>query len=333
MAEVNYVLGRFLPEDRHLYLQAERTGRGRSPVVERGAVRARLLDEVIAPYEAWKEKRGVVDWNDLAVTLSETHGTDPYDIVILDEAQDFSANQVRAVVNHLADEFVCTFIRDTTQRIYPNAFVWRDVDVRFGAGHSRRLEKNYRNTKEIAAFARPLVEGVEKIEDDNLPDFTGCLRESGRLPVVLRGTYSGQLDWAMRYLRSGLVGPDETVAFLHPKGGGWFKELRGRLSHENLQWTSLTRETEWPTGPEQIALCTMHSAKGLEFDHVVLLGYNAEVVSHGDDEGDAMLDNHRRLLAMAVGRAREQVIVGYKPSDQSRLVDFLGTGTYEAFDV
>jgi len=295
--------------------------------------RRALLEDVLAPYETWKAERCVVDWNDLAVKLSRKPHTEPYDIVVVDEAQDFSANQIRAVVQHLAaEDFTCTFVRDTTQRIYPNAYVWRDLNVRFTAGHSRQLKINYRNTRQIAAFARPLVEGIEQVEDDTLPDFSASVRD-GALPVLLSGRYSGQVDWAIRYLRSGHVGADETIAFLHPKGGRWFSFLRARLDAERVEWTSLTRETEWPMGSEQVALCTMHSAKGLEFDHVLILGFNAEVVQHGDEIDDVMLETHRRLLAMAVGRARRSVVVGYKPSDVSRLIDFLEPSTYSAVDV
>ena len=100
-----------------------------------------------------------------------------------------------------------------------------------------------------------------------------------------------------------------------------------------MPWTSLTREAEWPTGEERIGLSTMHSAKGLEFDHVIILGYNAEVVRHGDEAQDTMLDMHRRLLAMAAGRARKSVVIGYKPSDESRLMDFLAEGTYQGVDL
>lgn len=331
--EVDYVLGRWLPGDRSNYLTAERTGRGVAPRVER-PTRQRLLDEVIDPYTTWKADSGVLDWSDLAVELAERKVAAPYDVVVVDETQDFSANQIRAIVNHLADEFVCTFVRDTTQRIYPNFFVWRDVGVDFGAQgrRSRRLERNYRNTRQIAEFARPLVEGIEAVEDEALPDFTTCAGE-GSLPYVLRGRHSRQLDWATAYVRSDAVEGDDTIAFLHPKGGGWFRELRLRLNAEQIAWTSLTREAEWPDGEEHVALSTMHSAKGLEFDHVVILGYNAEVVQHGDEEQDALLDAQRRLLAMAVGRARKSVVVGYKPSDASRLIEFLGDGTYEAVDL
>lgn len=326
--EVDYVLGRWLPDDRAQYLVAERTGRGAAPRVSR-PLRERLLGQVVEPYEAWKQERGVVDWSDLAVHLSLNKVGAPYDVVVVDETQDFSANQIRSIVNHLADEFVCTFVRDTTQRIYPNFFVWREVGVDFGSQgrRSRRLTRNYRNTRQIAAFARPLVDGIETLEDATLPDFTGCTSD-GRLPWVVRGSYSQQLDWTVEYLRSSAIGPEDTLAFLHPRGGNWFGALRQRLDLEKLPWTSLTREAEWPKGDERIALSTMHSAKGLEFDHVIILGYNAEVVGHGDEPDDALLDTQRRLLAMAVGRARKSVVVGYKPSDSSRLVDFLALGTY-----
>lgn len=330
-SEVDYVLGRFLPHELDEYLRRPRTGRGGSPRVDDEA-KARLLNEVIRPYIAWKEQRGIVDWHDVAVALALQRLGPAYDVVVVDESQDFSANQVRAVVRHLADEHVTTFIRDEVQRIYPTTLIWREVGISFPRRQNKRLRTNYRNTQQIARFARPLVEGMDVTEDGALPDFQGCVREGPR-PTVLRGRYANQVRWTIDYLRSGRIGSDETVAFLHPLGGGWFEFLRRRLDSEQIPWASLTRESEWPKGPEQVALSTMHSAKGLEFDHVCILGYNAEVVRHGDEPDDTLLEQHRRLLAMAVGRARQSVVVGYKPDDASRLIDFLNRDTYDAVDV
>jgi superfamily I DNA/RNA helicase len=251
-------------------------------------------------------------------------------VVVVDEAQDFSANQVRAIVRHLAEDHVTTFIRDSAQRIYPNSFVWRDVGITFPGGQNKKLNINYRNTKQIAAFARPLLDGVEPGEDASLPDFTGCVRD-GPKPVVLRGLYGGQLDWVIGYLRSGQIGADETIAFLHPKG--WFNALEPRLTEEEMPWATITRAAEWPDGPEQIALSTMYSAKGLEFDHVVIIGYNAEVVAEGDEPNHALLDEQRRLLAMALGRARLSVVIGYKPEDEPAVVGYLDSETYDVKEV
>lgn len=328
--EVDYVLGRFQPDERDRYVEAVRTGRGSTPQVT-GPLRERLLRDVIAPYDEWKREQGVADWPDLAVYLASNQLASPYDVVVVDETQDFSANQIRAIVNHLSDDFVCTFIRDTVQRIYPNFFTWREVGVEIPTTQNRRLRTNYRNTKQIAAFARPLVEGIEVVEDGSIPDFTGCHRD-GAAPIVIVGRYGRQVDWALEYVRN-QVAEDETVGFFHPKGGGWFRELRARLDAAGVPWVSLTREVDWPQGEERVALLTMHSAKGLEFDRVILLGYDAETVQHGDEVEDALIDVHRRLLAMAVGRARSGVVVGYRPSARSRLMDFLQEGTYEVVEL
>lgn len=329
VGEIDYLLGRLLPARLDDYLTIERAGRGQAPRVER-ATRKRLIEQVVRPYIAWKEKEGLRDWNDLAVTLALEQLGPSYNVVVVDEAQDFSANQVRAIVRHLADDHVTTFIRDTAQRIYPNSFVWRDVGIAIPPTQNKKLNINYRNTKQIAAFARPLLDGVEPGEDASLPDFTGCVREGPR-PVVLRGLYSDQLDWVIGYLRSGRIGPDETIAFLHPKG--WFKYLEPRLEEEEMPWAEVTRAKDWPDGPEQIALSTMASSKGLEFDHVIIIGYNGEVVAEGSEPKHALLDEQRRLLAMSLGRARSSVVLGYKPQDQPAVVGYLDADTYDVEEV
>jgi superfamily I DNA/RNA helicase len=332
LGEVDYVLGRLLPDDLDRYADPavfERTGRGRAPTVTRSA-RQRLLDGVIYPYRQWKETQGVYDWNDLAVVLATEQLGPDYNVVVVDESQDFSANQVRAIVNHLADDHVTTFIRDASQRIFAHSFTWSDVGITIPQAQNKKLEINYRNTKQIAAFAKPLLDGVEPTEDSALPDFDGCVR-TGPKPVVLRGLYNEQVDWVVDYLRSGQIGADETVAFLHPLG--WFNYLTPRLDVENLEWAKITATREWPDGPEQLAVSTMASAKGLEFDHVVIIGYNGEVVRHGDEPDDALLDEARRLLAMAVSRARKSVVLGYKPADEPAPVALLNPATYDAINL
>ena len=79
----------------------------------------------------------------------------------------------------------------------------------------------------------------------------------------------------------------------------------------------------WPAGDENIALSTLHSAKGLEFDHVFILGLADELTPHGDGEADSDLENYQRLVAMAVCRARNSVVIGYKPGEESAVVQLL----------
>ena len=100
-----------------------------------------------------------------------------------------------------------------------------------------------------------------------------------------------------------------------------------------MPFCELTRSSDWPAGPEQIALSTIHSAKGLEFDHVLLPGLNQEVTPHGTEDGDGTLDSLRRLVAMGIGRARKTVTVGYKPEDKSTLIDMIDRATYDLVEV
>ncbi|MCY4101678.1 MAG: UvrD-helicase domain-containing protein [bacterium] len=329
--EVGYVLGRFAPGDVSEYLEVAREGRGRAPSVRR-RVRQRLLDHVLPAYAAAKAERGKIDWNDLALLAADAEPDRLYDVVIVDEAQDFSANQVRAILQHLDESHNTTFVLDAVQRIYPQFFRWIDVGIDARPGMIYRLQENYRNTAAIAAFAHPLVEGLPVEDDGTLPDFTACRRD-GIKPVVVAGKYSAQLRVMLDRIERTADLATESVALLQPLGGGWFDEARRVLRRRGIPFCELTRENEWPSGPENVALCTIHSAKGLEFDHVLVPGLSRQVTPHGAEEGDADLDRLRRMLAMAVGRARESVMIGYKPGEESSLIGLLDPATYELVKV
>ncbi len=321
--EIRYVMGRFPPGNRDGYLSADRSGRGRAPAVPR-ALRARLLSEVIEPYAAWKSENGFIDWNDVAVEAGRARSAG-YDVVVVDECQDLSANQIRAVMAHLKPNHTTTFIMDAAQRIYPQVFTWREIGINMRRVFA--LKSNYRNTAEIARLASSLVRGLPPDEDAVPPDANSC-RRNGKRPEVVVGNFSIQfgymLDGVQNFLDAG-----DTVAILHPKGGGWFGYVRWELRRRGIAYCEITRARDWPSGPELVALSTIHSAKGLEFDHVLMPGLSREVTPHGDEDGYGSLDSLRRLVAMGVGRARKSVALGYKPGEQSAVTNFMDRATYD----
>ncbi|RBO83088.1 3'-5' exonuclease [Nocardia puris] len=326
--EIQYLLGRFEPHRINEYLTTQRDGRGLSPRMET-TTRRRLLDRVVYPYLDKKKTRHLRDWNDIALEAGKSSGM-PWDVVIVDEAQDFSANQVRAILKHVADDHSITFVVDTAQRIYPRSFTWKEAGVI--QPRSRSLKKNYRNTKQIAAFARGLVEGMAIGDDGALPDLRAA-NNSGPLPTVLVGKFSDQMKWSISNVVSIASLADESVVFLHPLGGGWFRYVKEQLERYSIPYVQLARSSKWPGGQETVALCTIHSAKGLEFDHVIILGLNQEVTPHGDGAGDAGLENLRRLLAMGIGRARKSVTVGFKQGSASTLIGILNPSTYRKIEL
>jgi UvrD-like helicase C-terminal domain len=143
------------------------------------------------------------------------------------------------------------------------------------------------------------------------------------------GKYGAHLEVMFGRLATSADLDSESVALLHPRGGGWFDEDRWALRRLGIPFCELTRENEWPSGAEVLALCTMHSAKGLEFDHVLLPVLSQQVTPHGNETGDADLERLRRMLAMAIGRARKSVMIGFKPGEESSLIQLLDPSTYE----
>lgn len=325
--EVEYVLGRFEPEDLEDYIVATRAGRGSTPRVLQGTRRI-ILDEVIFPYLAWLEENESLDWNLLAVKMAREITPLDYDIIVVDETQDFSANQLRAVRQHLAAEHAITFVIDTVQRIYARGFTWAEAgfDVRPERSHVLRI--NHRNTAEIAAFAAGILEGISVDTDGALPDLTAT-NSHGPRPIVLKGRYFPQLNWAIDFINNEVNLAEESVAFLKPRGQGWFKDDKNKLSEAGIEFVDITRNPDWPDGDVNVALSTFHSAKGLEFDYVFILGISAKNAPFADEDSDDQILLLRRLLAVAVARARKQVIVGYKPGEESQIIEFFVPGTFD----
>lgn len=323
LGEVDYVCGRFLADRRADYLTAERAGRGASPQVPR-IIRPQIL-EAIDGFYAELATRETIDWH-IQAELMLAQQSLGYDIIIVDEAQDFSANQIRAIAHHLAQDHCLTLVIDTAQRLYPRGFTWVEVGLDARQMTYHRLTENHRNTIEIAQFAAGMVEGVAIDDDGTLPNFDRATRH-GRRPIVVEGLYRNQVAFALNMIRSEIDLSSETVAFLKPMA--WFDTLRGQLEAHGFEYVELTRGREWPEGPENIALSTMHSAKGLEFDYVFMLGLNTNNAPIGPDEDDDKTIQQRRLLAMAIGRARKGVLLGYKAGEASELLRYLQAGTFD----
>ncbi|MFQ3619676.1 MAG: UvrD-helicase domain-containing protein [Spirochaetales bacterium] len=64
-------------------------------------------------------------------------------------------------------------------------------------------------------------------------------------------------------------------------------------------------------GPCQVTLITMHNTKGLEFDRVIITGMEEGLFPRGGEEAEEDLEEERRLLYVAITRAREEVYFTY----------------------
>ncbi|MBO6505685.1 MAG: UvrD-helicase domain-containing protein [Kordiimonadaceae bacterium] len=95
---------------------------------------------------------------------------------------------------------------------------------------------------------------------------------------------------------------------------GDFENLAGFLEH-----ISLVMENESNDSREKVSLMTLHAAKGLEFDHVFLPGWEEGVFPNQralDETGAKGLEEERRLAYVGITRAKQQAYVYFAGNRQ-----------------
>ncbi|MEQ8640036.1 MAG: UvrD-helicase domain-containing protein [Alphaproteobacteria bacterium] len=88
-----------------------------------------------------------------------------------------------------------------------------------------------------------------------------------------------------------------------------FESLGGYLEH-----VSLVMEAAAGDGGDMVSIMTLHGAKGLEFDHVFLAGWEEGLFPHQramDESGLAGLEEERRLAYVGLTRARRSATISF----------------------
>lgn len=244
-----------------------------------------------------------------------------FDHVLVDEAQDFGAESLRFATRLLRDGSESLLVvADAAQSIYRKGFTWKDAGIE-ASGRTKVLNRNYRNTREILDYAwfflsrgaLVTIDGGSEGESDVVVTPDAGLRH-GPLPLFRhRGSPDEEvLDIAYEvrhWLGEGELPGDIAVLYGSRFAGGfpWVEKLQLSFDRIGVPWY-------WPTDPDNpskdlvgarddaVMICTMHSAKGLEFKNVVLCAYLA-------DRPPEELEANRRLIYVGMTRAKERLVL------------------------
>jgi superfamily I DNA/RNA helicase len=250
------------------------------------------------------------DWYDLATSVKTALGRDVrprrYQHVVIDEGQDLSPEAIRSLVSAADQSGSVTFFGDYAQQIYGQDVSWRACGL--NVRRVERFQDNYRNTAEIARLA---------IAMSQMPTFGGnpddlveprAPRAAGTLPALVRcDSCDDEINIVHRLAEE--LGRNGTVAVL---GRTW---ADARRASRGLTARKLHPEMATWDGSPGIYCGAYHSAKGLEFDAVLLPFCAAGKVPHpgvvrafGDDEAAS---REAKLLYVGVTRARTDLIFTY----------------------
>ena len=260
--------------------------------------------------------------------------------MLIDESQDFQAAQLELLAR--ATRGTITIVADEGQRIYRRSFTWTDLGIEVvGGGRSKVLKKTFRPTRQILAMA-----GSLRLEDslgkyaDLPPVEVGEPQRDGAMPVLYAiESHSADALQAQAQFTADLLAdlyarhPDQTIAALARRWNA-LDTLAGALDGAHTIPFTVIKDREGDAVRPGVKLTTFHSAKGLEFDHVVLFGVDegdAPQPRHGEmtpEEREDHLRYERRLLYVAMTRARDALYVVHGPSPSPFLAE-LDPTTYQ----
>ena len=264
-------------------------------------------------------------YQSLATTISSS-GRFPYDYAVVDEGQDVSVTQLRflaALGGGRPDSLF--FAGDLGQRIFQQPFSWLalGVDIR---GRSRTLKVNYRTSHQIRTIADLLLDPEITDADGNREDRRGAVSVfNGKPPVVKRADSQVEEieavgDWLKSHIK-GAVENHEIGIFVRSH-----KELdRARVAATNAGLEYLVLDEVVHPAEGKVCLGTMHTAKGLEFRAVAVMGCDYNVIPSPEriedvaDESDLVevMNTERHLLYVALTRARDFLLVtGVDPASE-----------------
>ncbi len=161
--------------------------------------------------------------------------------------------------------------------------------------------------KALGAF-KTLTDNIRTFSQDNNAE------ETARQVVEATGY--------LEYLKEQYPDPEEqqnrleNVYELVSAAGDFCQRSEDKTLSAFLAEVSLIADIDrWNEGAEAVTLMTMHNAKGLEFDHVHIVGLEDGLLPHSASlESQAELEEERRLFYVAITRAKKTLEMLYARS-------------------
>lgn len=289
----------------------------------------RILWSIFEQVRSWLQSGNMITTSGMFDTLAKRlvgSKHPPFDYCVVDEAQDINVAQLRYLAALGAGRPNSLFFAgDLGQRIFQTPFSWKalGVDVR---GRSRTLRINYRTSHQIRKQA-------DRLLGPQLSDVDGITEERRGTMSVFNGpaptikalnTPDKEIDavgeWLVNRSNEGTK-PHEIGVFV--RSTAELDRASAAVKQSGLIGKVLDDHVETTVG--QVSICTMHLAKGLEFQTVVVMACDDEVIPLQErietvtDDADLqeVYDTERHLLYVACTRARDHLLVtsGGMPSE------------------
>lgn len=321
------------------YEQAERIGRVGTRLARDNR---KYIYQVYEEYLRLREEKGYLyDWEDIAQSvyseLLEDKTERKYKHIIIDEGQDLSPVMLKSLAEAIPNDGSLTFLGDVAQQIYGNRISWRNAGLRVTAKDVWRFENNYRNSKEIAQLAIAISESPYFVSEEDLvtPELP---KASSPMPIVAEARdHKHETDFIIKYIKGRIKEDDTNKIAVLVKDRKSVISLVARLRSNGVSTQELHGEMPSMNIEARVSVGTFHSAKGLEFD-LVLMPYCAKETFGVAEDVEAMgnledaLAQDIKLLYVAVTRAKRELIITYS-GELTDLLPDKNKGVYDQKEI
>lgn len=303
---------------------------GHMPNIEVGTIDSLALKN-LHKYGAMKKKK-IVSVSEYSIYFYNFLKDNPNKIkylenkkyLFVDEFQDINDIQAGIIEEFYKFGVNIVAVGDDAQNIY--SFRGSKIDhilnftKNFNNVVQHKLIINYRSTPEIVSLANESIENNKYQIPKKMMAFNKSI---GELPTV-KFYYSWNIQNVfikseiVKYINEGYKG--DNIAILSRTNAQLIplEEILTKNHIKNIYLDNDKADTKKKIKDGHVTLCTIHKAKGLEWDIVFIIGLNDYGFPSNKNPID--LEEERRLFYVAVTRAKKYLHMGYTPYSKTVFV-------------
>lgn len=312
------------------YLTLERRGRGMP-------LKPTIREAVWSVYQTWQtliKREGYLTWPQLrcqALAIAQQLAVAPYQAVVIDEAQDLSPVSLRFLLSLVPSLAGVYLTADASQSLYQRGFSWKQIHTDLKVtGRTLLLKRNYRNTAQIMAACATILEGTAAGDADCLQQEPSTCQ--GELPSIV---LTDSAEQESRLIHAFFIKaakrnrlPLHGGAILCPSAS-MGKAIAQRLAKQGVE-ARFVSGSDIDLNATYIKVLTLHSAKGLEFPFVAIIGLREGTLPNISpdlpaDEIVVIADEQRRLFYVGCSRAMRALTIYGSRSNPSSLLGGLSS--------